>query len=94
MSQIRFALFVESDFFDSIGRPSNVEYPTPDAHFLGFGFFSIRSAVRRMSNIRHPKRVRSNAGFLKVEFFLSYAIYTCQKCVLKLFEESGNVICL
>ena len=26
--------------------------------------------------------------------FLSYAIYTCQECVLKLFEESGNVICL
>ena len=28
------------------------------------------------------------------KLFFSYAIYTCQECVLKLFEESGNVICL
>ena len=30
MSQIRFALFVGSDFFDSIGRPPNVEYSTSE----------------------------------------------------------------
>ena len=38
--------------------PSNVEYSTSKTPFFGYRIFDIRSAVRRKSNIRHPKCVR------------------------------------
>ena len=37
-NSIRFALFVGSDFSDSISRPSNVEYSTSEARFSDVGF--------------------------------------------------------
>ena len=62
-NSIPFALFVGSDFSDSIGRPLNDEYSRSEARFFGCWIFHIGSAVRRMPNIRHPKLAFSNVEF-------------------------------
>ena len=47
---IRYALFVGSDFFDTIGRPSNVEYLTSEARPIECRIFNIRPAQDAVFN--------------------------------------------
>ena len=47
-----------------LGRMSTIRVYSP--HLLD-RIFLIRSVARRMQNIRHPKSVRSNVGFLRFD---------------------------
>ena len=60
MSQIRFALFVGSDFFDSIGGIVECRIFDIRSTLLRIGFFRFDRPHSRMSNIRHPKCLNSD----------------------------------
>ena len=65
--------------------PSNVEYSTFEAPFFGCQIFDIRLAVRRMSNIRHPKHPSSDVEYWTSEApFFGCRIFDIRSAVCRM----------